>query len=373
MIYEEIFYGNKSNQNYFIIDPQSEITVKEKELLIYFHGGGWVIGDAVDENNRFVVEHIAKDNQIIVSVNYSLFDYYNQITQQDILQDGIDAFNHIITTLNEKGIMYSGVNIAGVSAGGWMAANIISSPDLIGENYSLITSATLYSPAVDQEQYFDGSNEVYNITKPGIEEYKDLTKNSYENTINPIEMVENVSSDIDITIYQGGQDDITPLTYAQEYKQLLENNGNNVVLNVYEESGHVLSGLFLGETEVQLMKAIAVVFGQEDIQQYTYAKPGYEIATTYENEILDWVTESGFIDGVYGDSSNGKFVEEVWYNIFDQNIAQDNYNYFTNGLENGTFTKNYLLHLACDTVEINNWFYTNESRLMFYYDDYVVA
>ncbi|MET9086027.1 alpha/beta hydrolase [Streptomyces sp. NPDC004237] len=86
--------------------------------LVYFHGGGWVLGDlsASDSVARFLAHHAALT---VIAVDYRLAP---ENPFPAAVDDALAAFTHVVEHAGEYGVDPAAVGVGGESAGGNLAA-----------------------------------------------------------------------------------------------------------------------------------------------------------------------------------------------------------------------------------------------------------
>ena len=111
--------------------------------LVFFHGGGWVIGDL--DSHDVVCRKLADEGQLIViSVDYRLAPEHKFPAAVD---DAIAATNWIAVNAKQLGVDASRLTVGGDSAGGNLAAVVaISARD---GNGPAISGQVLIYPAID--------------------------------------------------------------------------------------------------------------------------------------------------------------------------------------------------------------------------------
>ncbi len=115
---------------------------ENKPLIVYFHGGGWMIGD-LDTHHPFCMELSAGSGCTVVSVNYRLAPEHPFPAAAD---DCLAAVRWIATHLGEFGPGNGSLVLAGDSAGGNLALCTCLELDDLRESLAGVIS--IY-PAVD--------------------------------------------------------------------------------------------------------------------------------------------------------------------------------------------------------------------------------
>ncbi len=87
-------------------------------LLVYFHGGGWVLGglDASDSACRFLAQHA---ELAVLSVDYRLAPEHPFPAG---VEDAVDAFHAAVAAAGSWGVDPAAIGVGGESAGGNLAA-----------------------------------------------------------------------------------------------------------------------------------------------------------------------------------------------------------------------------------------------------------
>lgn len=118
-------------------------TKKILPLIVYFHGGGWVIGDIdyMDGGCQYLTKH---SEAIVISVDYRLAPENPYPIPQN---DAYDGFLWAIENTLQLPIDYSKIAVAGDSAGGNLAASV--AVRAIEENGPKIHKQLLIYPALD--------------------------------------------------------------------------------------------------------------------------------------------------------------------------------------------------------------------------------
>jgi acetyl esterase len=133
-------------------------------VLIYFHGGGWVIGD-LESHDALCRELANQSGHSVVAVDYRLAPEHRFPAAVD---DAIAATQHIVAHATTLGIDPARIAVGGDSAGGNLAAVVAIA--LRGELAHPLSFQLLIYPAVDS-----------NMSRPSINSNGDvlpLTRNA---------------------------------------------------------------------------------------------------------------------------------------------------------------------------------------------------
>ena len=111
-------------------------------VIVYFHGGGWVLGDRVSTDSavRFLAVHTGAD---VVSVDYRLAPEHPFPAG---VEDALAAFEYVRDNCADWGVPSSRIVVAGDSAGANLSA-VIS--QLLRDDEQPPMLQVLFSPAVD--------------------------------------------------------------------------------------------------------------------------------------------------------------------------------------------------------------------------------
>jgi acetyl esterase/lipase len=114
----ELAYGRNAWQKARIYRPAGR-TNRALPLIVYYHGGGWVIADldVYDSAPRMLSKQL---NAIVVSVEYRHAPEYKFPAQHD---DAVNAYRWVLSNARAWGGDVSHMAFAGESAGGNLAIN----------------------------------------------------------------------------------------------------------------------------------------------------------------------------------------------------------------------------------------------------------
>ena len=141
----------------------------EKRLLVFFHGGGWVLGDldSHDASCRFLAHHAGVS---VLSVDYRLAPEHPFPAAPD---DALAAFNFAVDKASDWGHDRDHIGVTGDSAGGNLAAVLCL--DLRGAEVQPALQLLFY-PATDmvsERPSYDEFAEGFFLTRQQMDWYKD--------------------------------------------------------------------------------------------------------------------------------------------------------------------------------------------------------
>ncbi|MER1999268.1 MAG: alpha/beta hydrolase [Lysinibacillus sp.] len=127
-------------------------TMRQLPIIIYYHGGGWVIND-INTSHESCVQLAQKTEHIVVSVDYRLAPEYKFPTP---LHDAFDAFLWVV---QNRELLHSNgqISVAGDSAGGNLAAAVA----LLAKEQQLKISSQILLYPVTNLQFNTQSYEAY--------------------------------------------------------------------------------------------------------------------------------------------------------------------------------------------------------------------
>ncbi len=154
------YHKMKKVENRTILTRHGEIPIRlyypstqsDLPLIMFFHGGGWVIA-SIETHDR-ICRRIARDTgAVVISVGY----HYAPWKKYPVaLEDCYDATLWAIKNSKDIGVDASRLMVMGDSAGGNLAASIclmarnISGPDISGQILLYpLTDGTLSTPSID--------------------------------------------------------------------------------------------------------------------------------------------------------------------------------------------------------------------------------
>ncbi|QSX05363.1 alpha/beta hydrolase [Sedimentibacter sp. zth1] len=213
---------------------------EQDKLIIYFHGGGWVIGN-IDSYTRVCANLAKETNHIVVSVDYRLAPEYKFPIG---LEDCYAVAKEIYVKGIFDGIKAENITIMGDSAGGnFTAAISLMARDR--KEFKVFNQIMIY-PATGnnytESSIFDSvrtNGKDYLLTSNRVLGYMNLYMNNEDDRKNPYfsPLMETDLSDQPRTLIITAE--FCPLRDEGEfYGQLLKENGNNVEIHRMPDALH---------------------------------------------------------------------------------------------------------------------------------------
>lgn len=209
--------------------------------LVYFHGGGWVIGDL--ETHDHVCRKLANAaNCVVIAVDYRLAPEHPYPAPMD---DCYTAFNWVVNQSSRLGINPEKIAVGGDSAGGNLSAVVaLRARD---ENGPAICHQLLIYPvtdaAFDTPSYSENA-EGYMLSKQGMEWFWDHylgVKNLGDKTVRSLAYVSplraaDLSNLPPATVFTAEFDPLRD--EGEDYAARLKSAGNKVMLKRYDGVVH---------------------------------------------------------------------------------------------------------------------------------------
>ena len=230
--------------------PAGDITVRiyrpdtqgPQPLIMFFHGGGWVIGDLDTEDSisRGLVNRV---NAVLISVDYRLAPEHRfPAAVEDCYAATIWAVENSQELLNDS----SRLAVAGTSAGGNLSAAVCQiARDRCGPE---INHQVLFCPVIDsslnRKSAIDNA-EGYSLTTKGMKWFWDQYIGPNGNEHHPYASVINandLSNLPDATVIAAEYDPL--LDEAADYASALTAAGNDVTYSEYKGMIHGFNGSF---------------------------------------------------------------------------------------------------------------------------------
>ena len=202
--------------------PEGHQKTDKRPVIVFFFGGGWNGGSP----GQFYphCHYLASRGMVAISAAYRVKSRHGT-SPQACVQDGKSAIRWIRAHAHDLGIDPERVVAGGGSAGGHVAAATatVAKFNEDGEDVSISCrpqALVLFNPV------YDNSAEGY-----GYDRVAD-----YWQAISPMHNIdENTPPTI---VFLGSKDKLIPVTTAEKYKKLMEDQGGRCDLHIYEGEGH---------------------------------------------------------------------------------------------------------------------------------------
>ena len=219
-----------------IREYQPPVAEDKSPALVYFHGGGWVIGD-VDSHHELTANLCKKLGVKIFSVDYRLSPEYKFPIP---LNDCNTAFDWILNNAEDLGIDSERLSVGGDSAGGNLSACLCLLRK--SESRSMPKSQLLIYPVTNlssmETDSYEECKEGFYLSKKSMEWFREHYLNSTEERTNPLcspLLAENLTDHPPAVITTAGFDPLRDEGY--EYSEKLKEFG--VIVSYIEYPGYI--------------------------------------------------------------------------------------------------------------------------------------
>lgn len=205
-----------------IFNPPNHNVSDSKSSIVFFFGGGWVVGSPTQFYKQS--EYLASRGMVAISAEYRVKHKHNT-SPKEAVKDGKSAIRWIRSHAKELGIDPLMIAAGGGSAGGHIAAATatLKSFNEQGEDVTISSrpnSLVLFNPVFDNGPDGFGHNHVQ----------------EYWEEFSPMH---NLSMDTPPTIvFLGTMDKHIPVTTAKKYKIRMEEKGGRCDLFLYQDQPH---------------------------------------------------------------------------------------------------------------------------------------
>lgn len=204
----------------YVLEPKQQAS-QPRPAIIFFHGGGWVAGQAGQFN--FQAEHLVGGGMISIEVEYRLLK--GQASPQICVEDAKSAVRWIREHSAELGVNPDKIVEAGGSAGGYLAAFATMVPGWNDPKDDLKVSPkanllVLYNPVIDN------SPQGFGYKRFG-DSYKRYSPYFYASPLTP-----------SMLIMSGMDDKLIHADVLRSFQRKLEDAGVPCELILYPDAGH---------------------------------------------------------------------------------------------------------------------------------------
>ncbi|OFX25502.1 MAG: hypothetical protein A2041_00650 [Bacteroidetes bacterium GWA2_31_9b] len=210
--------------------PDSSFQTERNPVIVYFHGGSWSEGKP--DWSFGACQKYSEKSWVGVAVEYRLADRHGTLPFEAVM-DAKSAIRWLRVHANEYNIDTNRIVASGNSAGG----HLILATALV-ENWNEKTDNLNINPVPNLLMVYSG---VYDLTdswwiKQGLK-----NRNLDENLVKEISPNYLSQNKLPPTlIIHGTDDNNVPFSTAQQFVNVMEENGNNIEFHVLEGAGHFI-------------------------------------------------------------------------------------------------------------------------------------
>lgn len=206
----------------YVFNPPGHQSTDQRPAIVFFHGGGWINGSP----SQFFPhsEYLAKRGMVAISAEYRLKSKHGTNPREAVI-DGKSAIRWVRQNAARLGIDPARMAAGGGSAGGQVAAATATS-----SGFNEAAEDPAVSPRPDALVLF---NPVFDNGPDGFEH--NWVK-AYWEDFSPMH---NIDANTPPTIvFLGTEDNLIPVSTAEEYKHRMEANGRRCELHLYDGEKH---------------------------------------------------------------------------------------------------------------------------------------
>ncbi len=235
--YKNIAYCNSTSrfQKFDVYTPKR--ANKPVPAVVYIHGGGWAVGDKVNNNVNIYGTDILANDMALVSINYRLAPTYKYPTQNS---DALCALNYLQLHAADFNIDPGSLGIWGDSAGGQLAAMTALSPQS-KRSQTIKAVVEFYGTA---DLWGQINRKVNGVSKPDkrvIAYLGSSTNKTLANQASPV--FANLAGAPPFLLFHGTNDTTVPFDQSLAFSQKLNDSGDEVTLRPVQHANHNFSAV----------------------------------------------------------------------------------------------------------------------------------
>ena len=207
--------------------------VKSNRAILYFHGGGYVLG-SVDTHHNFV-------SQISTELGVKIYSLEYRLAPENKFPDALDDANEAYKWLTINGFSHKQIILCGDSAGAHLAASLVNHLDISKKD--LPNSQILIYPMISPTLNFESMElfkENYLLTKGAMrwfwDQLKDEENNDFDPRFNLLKQKNVTEFNTKTLVFTAGFDPLSD--EGIEYAKHLKGQGNEVSHIQYQNLFH---------------------------------------------------------------------------------------------------------------------------------------
>ena len=207
----------------FVSKPADWKSSDQRPALVFFHGGGWVAGNASIFNDH--CKYFASRGLVTATVDYRLMKKDPSAVPDECIQDAKSAMRWVRSHAKELGIDPERIGAAGGSAGGHLAAfcGMVEGKDDPQDDKKISPKANamvLFNPV------FNNGPGQYGYNRVG-EHYKEFS---------PAHNI--TADDPPAVVFLGSKDHLIPVQTAYDFQTEMKKVGVRCDVHIYEGQPH---------------------------------------------------------------------------------------------------------------------------------------
>lgn len=233
-VYTTSEYGDVELNVYY-----SEDNLKDKPVIIYIHGGGWVSGSK--DNGSYYTKYFSKHGYVSISVDYDLSNNDRHLADTTELQI-VEAFAWVKNNIANYGGNINRLYVIGDSAGGNLALDIsykinsgIYKESLDGTLLPQISAVSVLYPVSSLETFYNNNDLlVGGMAKNMVSSYTGCSPEENKELFDSLTPANYLSDNTPPTsILLGTNDTLVPPQATYDLSEKLEKEGiNNQIIKV---------------------------------------------------------------------------------------------------------------------------------------------
>ena len=224
----------------YVIKPEGWKAGDQRPAIVFFHGGGWMIGKGAPTQFNYQGKYLASRGMVSIQVEYRLIADNRREAPIGACQDAKSAMRWVRSHVAELGIDPERIASGGGSAGGHLAAfvGLVDGTNDPQDDLKIScrpAAMVLYDPALLHEGQASDEGADSRKAKPAADLVAAYTK------ISPFVSVS--AGDPPGIILVGDQDPILPVPVMKKFQEKCRTVGTRMDAVIYPGEGHSFFGL----------------------------------------------------------------------------------------------------------------------------------